>query len=96
MRPRKLTPTPSRNGRTSSSSLRASKQSTEGDERDREHVGGIADDARQSVGEPGADGAAVEPEVEDRGEDEPEREEREAEELVLVLRALSPRPLLHA
>ena len=54
------------------------------------------DDLLERVGEPGADGAAVEAEVEDGREDEPERDEREPEELVLVVRACSPRPLLHA
>ncbi len=71
-------------------------QPSEGDEREREHVRGVAHHIRQDVGEPRANGATVEAEVEDRREDEPEREQRQAEELVLVLRALSPCPLLHA
>ena len=50
----------------------------------------------EGVGEPGPHRAAVEPEVEDRGEDEPESRQREAEQLVLVLRASALRPLPHA
>ena len=41
--------------------------------------------SREHVGEPRADRAAVEAEVEDRGEHEPECDEREPEKLVLVL-----------
>ena len=60
-------------------------ESAERDARDRQHVGGVADDLREDVREPGADGAAVEAEVEDGREDESEREQRETEQLVLVL-----------
>ena len=71
-------------------------EAAERDERDREHVGGVADDVRQHIREPRADRAPVEAEVEDRGEDEAEGEQREPEKLVLVLRACPLRPLLHA
>ena len=67
-------------------------QSSERDERDRQDVGGASDDVREHSGEPRADGAAVEAEIEDRCEDEPEREQCEPEQLVLVGRALSLRP----
>src|SRR6185295_8094573 len=58
--------------------------------------GGISDDLRQHAREPRADRTAVEAKVEDGREHEAQREEREAEELVLVLRARATRPLLHA
>jgi hypothetical protein len=60
-------------------------QPSEHDERDRKDVGRVPDDVRQHAREPRADGAPVETDVEDRGEDEPEGEQRKAEELVLVL-----------
>ena len=87
MRPRKLTPTPSRNGRTSRRSLRASRSPPSATSATGSTYAASADDLRQHAGEPRADRAAVEPEVEDGREDETEREQREAEELVLVLRA---------
>ncbi len=71
-------------------------QSAQAEECDGQDVRGVSDDLRQHVGEPRADGAAVEPEIEDGREDETECEQREAEELVLVLRARASRPLLHA
>ena len=71
-------------------------QAAKAEECDRQDVGSVSDDLREHVGEPRADGAAVEPEIEDGREDETECEQREAEELVLVLRARASRPLLHA
>jgi hypothetical protein len=68
----------------------------ERNERDRQHVRRFSADVREDTREPRADGAAVEAEVEDRGEHEPECQEREPEQLVLVLRARALRPLLHA
>ena len=71
-------------------------QPSERDQRDRQDVGGASHDVREHSGEPGADGATVEAEIQDRREDEPEREQGEPEQLVLVGRARSLRPLLHA
>ncbi len=60
-------------------------EAAQGEQRQRKHVRGVPEERVERVGQPGAHGAAVEADVEDRGEDEPERAEREPEELVLVL-----------
>ena len=67
------------------------------EQRERERVCRPAEHGAQQVREPRAHGAAVEAEVEDGREDEPERREGEPEELALVMRSCpAPRPLLHA
>ncbi len=71
-------------------------QAAERDESDRKDIGRIADHLGECARQPRPDGTAVEAQVEDGGEHEPEREQREAEQLVLVLGAGSLRPLLHA
>ena len=56
------------------------------DQRERQHVRGAAEDRLEHVREPRAHRAAVEAEVEDRGEDETERGQPQAEQLALVVR----------
>ena len=67
-------------------------------ERERERIRRVSEHGAEPVREPGADGAAVEAEVEDRRQHEAERGQPEPEQLALVVRRPpSPRgPLPHA
>ena len=96
IRPRKLDPDAEAERPHIQKVAAGEQEPAEADERDRQHVRGGPDDVVQHVGKPRADCAAVEAQVEDGREDEAQRQEGEAEELVLVLRARSLRPLLHA
>ena len=72
-------------------------EATDDEEPEREHICCVAEHGTERIGEPGADRAAVETEVEDGGEHEAERGQAEPEQLVLVLRAgTARRPLPYA
>ncbi|MGI8479420.1 MAG: hypothetical protein ACR2M2_06135 [Gaiellaceae bacterium] len=71
-------------------------QASDGEQREREHVCGVAHDLPERVGEPRANRATVETEVEDHGEHQSERCQCEPEELVLAVRARPLRPFLDA
>ena len=96
MSPKAVTARPVRNGRTSTSALRATMRRAEADQRHGEHVAGVAHDRRDRVGDRAADDTAVPPEVEKRSEEDPERDEGEAPELGAVrmgAAGLCPLPL---
>jgi hypothetical protein len=74
-------------------------QRADDDERDGSDVGGRADRADEAVRDRAADHPPAPAEVEDRGEEEAERQQPEADELVVLLAADPPAParaLLHA
>ena len=95
IRPRKPTPSPSRNGRTSSSSLRASMSPPTPRSASGQDVRSLPSTS-ESIREPRSHRASVETQVEDDREHEAERGQREPEELVLAVRAGALRPFLDA
>src|SRR5207244_9733988 len=60
-------------------------QPAEREKDDRSRIRRTADDRLEPVGDGAADGAPVPAQVEDRREEEPERDQREAHELVVLL-----------